>query len=174
MSQASIRYAKALLQALGTQGELDRLLPRIEAIAALDASVVGMLSDHRIPRATREKALTAALGNPAGSSVFGRLVPLLSAHRRMGEISEIFRHLLREVERRRGLVRGTVEVSHPVSQEWVRKLAADLSRDGTQVELQVEVVPALIGGYRVRLEDRIIDASVKSELIRIQKSLQAA
>ncbi|MBI2094097.1 MAG: F0F1 ATP synthase subunit delta, partial [Candidatus Omnitrophica bacterium] len=46
-------------------------------------------------------------------------------------------------------------------------------REGKSVELTSEVDPALLGGLQVRLGNRVIDASIRRQLINLRERLEA-
>jgi F-type H+-transporting ATPase subunit delta len=62
--------------------------------------------------------------------------------------------------------------ANAVDSQQVRKVAEALRRRlGLDVEVDVEIDPALVGGAVVRADDKVIDGSVKSRLQRLAGSL---
>jgi F-type H+-transporting ATPase subunit delta len=63
----------------------------------------------------------------------------------------------------------------PVSEQDVQNLADNLSRStGKTIKLDLSVDPAIIGGLKIRIGDKIIDASVTKKLEMLKKNLTAA
>ena len=174
MSKASPRYAKALLDSLGSSGELETSLTRLRELANLPDDVAALLGDSTIPVAKRESALSAALGSPSKSSVLGRFASLLAARRRLGEIGDIATSLLEQREARAGIVHGTVRAKQPLSDAQLCALEKTLSVQGSHVELSQEADSAVLGGFRIRLGSTILDATANNQLNQARRALLSA
>jgi F-type H+-transporting ATPase subunit delta len=174
MSKAAPRYAKALLDALTTSGELERTLPLLRGLAALPSEVAERLGNPTIPVARRLQALREALGSPSEQSILGRLVPLLALRRRLGEIDSIARSLLDQYEVRSGMARGVVRSRQPLTSAQVQTLEKTLSVAGTSVQLSQETDQSILGGFRVRLGSTILDATANNQLNQARRALLSA
>lgn len=174
MAKAAPRYAKALLEALSVSGRLQADLPVVQALAALPQDLAGRLADATIPAKARSSALLSAIGSPSSDSVMGRFVALLASRRRLGEVSEIAKTALAQLEARTGIVRGTVLAPSPLSPAQVQGLEAKLSTPGSKVELAQKTDPSIIGGFRVRLGDVVLDATVNNQLNQARRALLSA
>jgi F-type H+-transporting ATPase subunit delta len=174
MSKASPRYAKALLDALASAGELDSALPLLRALANLPEDVAIQLGDSTIPANARETALLSAMGSPAKSSVLGRFAALLSARRRLGEVGEVAASLLEQMEARAGIVKGTVRAGYPLTDAQLRVLEKTLSVQGSRVELTQKADPAILGGFRIRMGSTILDATANNQLNQARRALLSA
>ena len=172
MSKAAPRYAKALLDALTTSGELERTLPLLRGLAALPSEVAERLGNPTIPVARRLQALREALGSPSEQSILGRLVPLLALRRRLGEIDSIARSLLDQYEVR--MARGVVRSRQPLTSAQVQTLEKTLSVAGTSVQLSQETDQSILGGFRVRLGSTILDATANNQLNQARRALLSA
>ncbi len=63
-------------------------------------------------------------------------------------------------------------VARPLSQEQAERLRAALERQvGRQVNLQVVVDPAVVGGARVQVGDEVIEGTVAGRLAAAEKQL---
>lgn len=71
---------------------------------------------------------------------------------------------------KRVLITSAVETTDDVRQK-VKALAKDVS-EGSNVELSVKVDPDIIGGLIVQVDDKVYDASVKSQLAKIKENLK--
>lgn len=174
MANAAPRYAKALLGTLSSSGQLEKNLPLFKALAALPPDVTARLSDSTVPAAKRASALLAAMGNPSTDSVLGRFVELLAGRRRLGEISDIASALLSQHELRTGIVRGVVFAKTALTSTQVQTLQESLSRDGSKVELSQTRDDSILGGFRVRLGDTVLDATANNQLNQARRALLSA
>ncbi len=174
MAAAAPRYAKALLETLSSSGNLEKNLPLIKAMAMLPDDVVARLSDVTIPLAQRVQALLAVMGNPSTDSVLGRFVELIAQRRRLGEVAAIFASLVSQYELKTGIVRGTVFAKTPLSVIQVQTLEKSLSRTGSKVELSQSGDESILGGFRVRLGDTVLDATANNQLNQARRALLSA
>ena len=174
MAAAAPRYAKALLETLSSSGQLEKNLPLFRSLAALPSDVTTRLSDSTVSPAKRASALLAAIGNPPTDSVMGRFVGLLAGRRRLGEIADIAGALLSQHEQRTGIVRGVVFAKSALSSTQVQTLETTLSRTGSKVELSQASDDSILGGFRVRLGDTVLDATANNQLNQARRALLSA
>jgi F-type H+-transporting ATPase subunit delta len=174
MSKAAPRYAKALLDALVASGELERSLPILRGLAELPETVTGLLGDPAVSGAKRAQALRTALGSPSEESILGRLVALLSARRRLGEIASIASCLLELRETRSGLAHGVVRSRQLLSPAQVQSLERTLSTAGAKVSLSQETDPSVLGGFKVHLGHTVLDATANNQLNQARRALLSA
>lgn len=174
MAKAAPRYAKALLETLSSSGQLEQTLPLVKALAALGPELALRLSDVTVPVQKRTQALLSALGNPTPDSVMERFVSLLAQRRRLGEISEIATSFVSQFELRSGIVRGTVYAKSPLSSIQIQTLEKSLSRTGSNVELSQKSDESILGGFRVRLGDNVLDATANNQLNQARRALLSA
>lgn len=174
MAKAAPRYAKALLETLSSSGQLEKLLPLVGALAQLPRETTASLSDSTTPSAKRAQALLAAMGNPTADSVLGRFVEMLAQRRRLGEVADIATSLLAQHELKSGIVRGTVFAKSSLTSIQIQTLENALSRTGSKVELSQTGDDSIIGGFRVKLGDTILDATANNQLNQARRALLSA
>ncbi|MCB9495273.1 MAG: ATP synthase F1 subunit delta [Fibrobacteria bacterium] len=170
----SARYAKALLEALESSGSLDAALPVLASLASLPTDLVALLGNPAVPASARSAALETALGHPSKESVMGRLVSILTERRRLGLVSEIASQTIALHESRSGVVRGTVESRTPISKDALQTLERTLSTEGRRVELAARIDDSIIGGFRARLGDVLLDATANNQLSQARRALLSA
>lgn len=75
----------------------------------------------------------------------------------------------------RGEVEGTLESAHALPEADVEAVAAKVGAMlGKSVRLHAEVTPELVGGVRVLVDSRMLDASVQGRLAGLRQRLLAA
>lgn len=88
----------------------------------------------------------------------------------LGEIARTYRARALDA---RGELEGVVETASELSSEDVARLAAGLGKIvGKKLVLSVKVDEALLGGFRVRVGDRMFDASLRSQLEALGQKLK--
>ena len=101
-----------------------------------------------------------------------RLLALLAEHGRLAllpQVAALFENLRAQQEK-------TVEVSlvsaFEVSKKQAQELAAALTRKlKREVSLKTSLDPALLGGALVKVEDRVLDASLRGRLQKLSQAL---
>ena len=100
-----------------------------------------------------------------------RLVALLVKNKRLEYVKQILHRFteLYDSSRGRRLVIFRTAVPAPEMERRVKRLLED--RLGGEVVLTSEVDPALIGGFTLTIDDKLLDASVSSQLEMIRRQL---
>jgi F-type H+-transporting ATPase subunit delta len=139
------------------------MLGLVDAVVS-DENVKSRIGDPNVEERALESVILGALGERLDGQ--GRnLVQVLIQNGRLDLISEI-RTVYEDLKREHlGVVEAKIISAMPVEDEQVRQLLASLERKyGRKVNAQVEVDPELIGGARIVVGDKVIDATVRGRL----------
>lgn len=170
-SQAvSRRYARALMAvAAKALNEIDERLSQIVEALTSEPGKRLFLNPTLSQRDKRD--LVSAILDPDEGVVHNFLAVVIQ-HGRETELREISRQFHLLVLKAQGYTEATVETAQALTREQQESATAALDRFfGGRSWPNFQVVPALIGGVRVRFDDRMIDASVSGELGMIRKLL---
>ena len=107
--------------------------------------------------------------------LLGYFLELLNAKRRLGDLEQISATYHNLLDTQRGKVEVDVTVATRLSSEQLeavrQKVSAALKRDAI---VHQYVDESIIGGMVLRVEDQLIDASVKTQLAEMKKQLLAS
>jgi F-type H+-transporting ATPase subunit delta len=139
------------------------MLALVEAVVR-DEQVAARIGDPNVEEQALESFILGTLGDRLDGH--GRnLVQVLVTNGRLDllpHIRALFEELKREHE---GVLEATVISALPMSDDQVKPLLAALEKKfGRKVTAQVEVDPELIGGARIVVGDKVIDATVRGRL----------
>jgi len=168
-------YAAALFRVVARQGTdaLRECERQLHAVAELLRSHPAMLRVFERPGVTagdRQRLLAALAGELALRPEVRRLLAALEQHYRLRFVGDVAATLRDLVDRREGLVRGTVELPEAPSAAQLAALAAALGPVvGARVELAAKVRPELLAGFVVRVGSRVYDGSVRAQLQRFAR-----
>jgi F-type H+-transporting ATPase subunit delta len=173
------RYATALFELAREQKALDAVKADLERFDALLAESADLDRLVRSPVFTSEqqlKAIGAVLDKSGISGIAANFVRLVARNRRLFAIRPMiraFRHLL---ARHRGEVSADVTVAEPLSDAHLGALREALKSvtGGKDIELDVKVDPAIIGGLVVKLGSRMVDSSLRTKLNAIKFAMKEA
>lgn len=170
------RYAEALLAEAKAAQQRDETLESLQAVAALlgqSEDAARLLRNPDVEVAQKLGLLEVAL--PATHApLVHRFLELVLSMGRAESLADIIAAYGEAVDADRGLVRATVRSAHPLSAAALKRLHDALAkREGRSIELTAELDPALLGGLQVRLEDRVIDASVRRGVADLKQALMS-
>jgi F-type H+-transporting ATPase subunit delta len=166
------RYARAFYEAGQSKGTTERFAADLKLIAQalVDYPVLqSFLVNPLISRADKQSRLRAVFGGFVDTQTTNLLNLLVESGREMylSQIAQEFTSLLAKDQ---GLVDAYVESAVDMTDEQIQALSAALVTEGIKtVRCHVQVNPSIIGGLRVRIGDRVVDASIAGRLESIRE-----
>jgi len=170
------RYATALFELAAEARAIDAVEGDLAKVrAALDQS-----DDFKAlttsPVVAREAAAKAVLSTADELGVQGttrNFLGVLADNRRLGELPAIIRAFRLLAARHRGEVTAEVTSAHPLGDDQVEALKQSLrQRVGRDVNVELAVDPALLGGLVVRVGSQMIDSSIRTRLNALASAMK--
>jgi len=170
------RYAKALFELADDRKALDDVANDLRALRGL----VGESADFRrlirspvLSRIEQAKAV-AALAERAGFSVLTRnFLGVAARNRRLFVLPSVIAAYLQVLAARRGEVTAQVTAARPLTSAQTEAVNEQLRKAvGGKVAVDLRIDPSLIGGLIVKVGSRMVDASLKSKLARLQLAMK--
>jgi F-type H+-transporting ATPase subunit delta len=163
-------YAEAVFKLAREQNALAKwsdALANLDAVVG-DARVQAIISDPNVSAQQLEKLVLGVVGDSieAGVAKEARnFIQVLVQNGRLdvtSHIRELYENLKREQE---GVLEAHVISALPISDEQVKTLVAGLeTKFKRRITTKVDVDPALIGGVKIIVGDKVIDATVRGRL----------
>ena len=172
------RYAAALFDLADEQHALDQVasdLRQLRAMLGASPDLQRLVRSPVVSRAEQGRAV-AALGEAAGLSPLTRnFLGLAAQNRRLFAVPGMIDAFLQQLAARRGEVTAEVTAAQELSPAQRAALDEQLRRAvGAKVAVEVKVDPSLLGGLVVKVGSRMVDASLKSKLHRLQAAMKGA
>jgi F-type H+-transporting ATPase subunit delta len=171
------RYAAALFHLADERRLLDEVASDLRELRAMLAASGDFLRLIRSPVLSREqqgKAIEIIAERAALSLLVRNFLAVVAANRRLFAVAAIIEAFLAELAARRGEVTAQVTAAQPLSEAQREALNEQLRRSiASRVSVDVRVDPTLIGGIVVQLGSRMVDASIKSKLQRLQLAMKS-
>jgi F-type H+-transporting ATPase subunit delta len=170
------RYATALYELADEAKALDQVaadLATIKQTVAGNADLQRLTASPLVPRAQQAKAVLALLEKMGVGDLTRRFVGTVAHNRRLVQLPKIIDGFMALLAAHRGEVTATVTAAKPLSAPQTEQITAALrTAVGRKVAVAVDVDPALLGGLKVKVGSRLIDASVATKLQRLQLAMK--
>jgi len=170
------RYASAIFDLAREDGALGRLGTDIDALEGALAVSAELREVIASPLHSRDEmaATMAALGGALGlSTTTANALALMAQRRRLFVLPQMLRALRARIAEELGQITAEVTAAKALTKAQTEKLAKALSaRTGKDVQVNVVVDEALIGGLVVKLGSKMIDTSIRSRLAALQNAMK--
>jgi F-type H+-transporting ATPase subunit delta len=176
MSEAARVYAEALFDVAKEKGKLDTVVEQLGQFAdALDSDrelQVFFFSPY-FSSAEKGEGLERALSGAEPELV--NFLELLIEKQRMPEIFRIRRELEELWKRENRRIDVTVTSAVELDPEVVGKIGGEIEKQtGQKVELASRVDEDILGGVVLQVGNMVLDASIRSRLEKLRKSVATA
>lgn len=174
-SRVAKRYAVALFSLAVERN----LMEQVEADLQTVSKTLNEFPDMRrilqspvVDKEAKKAQVRQVFGASVTPIVLNFLQLLLDRHRE-NQLEAIRQEYERQADEKRGRVKGHLETAVPVAEAEVAAVEKQLGAAiGKTVQLTASVNPELLAGVRVRMGDRVYDASVRGQLERFRESLR--
>jgi F-type H+-transporting ATPase subunit delta len=173
-------WAKAFVSSLEKEGqEIQDGIETLQILASWANSLPGeLLGRSAATKLTHliQKGISAMNYAPAIDTTV-RFFALLVKKKRLHQIDSVISEVKNILDQKRGVMKIHVEKAFAREGQSDKKqydaiiAALQKHHPEARVELIERVNPALIGGYRLRMGDRVIDASIRSQLQKLEACL---
>jgi F-type H+-transporting ATPase subunit delta len=168
------RYAKALLGLAREQNAEETIGAECSQVVSVltEPTLAKVLTLPTLPLKTRKEIVEQVVTALSLQPLLGNFLRVLAENDRLNALADIERAYHRLLERALGRVRAKVRVAAPLPEDELSDLVDAFSRlTHLTVIPTVEVDPELLGGVVVEIAGRVYDASLKTQLQRMGKTL---
>lgn len=170
------RYATALYELADEAKALDQVaadLAKLKAAIAENADLQRLIASPLVPRDQQAKAVLALVGKMGLGDLTRRFVGTVARNRRLFQLPAIIDGYSALLAEHRGEVTATVTAAKPLSAPQTESVTAALrAAVGRKVAVAVNVDPKLLGGLKVKVGSRLVDASLATKLQRLQLAMK--
>ena len=169
------RYARALYKYVSEVGNVRQAaaqVRRLQEVLATTPALQQVLDDPAGVSPEQKKALfESALAPEKLLPELDRFLSMLLENRRLDLVKLVFHDFLSLCDQGEGIVRVRLVTAAPSGTLETRLQKLLQEKTGRKPVIVTEVDPALLGGFRLELEDRLLDASVRHQLETIRTEL---
>jgi len=166
------RYAQALFELALKRGEPENCRNSLNKAAdtVADGRLMDILENPRLPFEVKKAILSELLG--AMEPLAANLTSLLMTRGRLRTLGDIAKHYDRLLDRHHGILRAEVLTAVPLHDEERERfstLFSELVEHTVIIDSRVD--PSIVGGFRARIGDVLIDGSIRNALESLRKRL---
>ena len=170
------RYATALYELADEAKQLDTVasdLARVRAMIDESDELRRMINSPLISREQQAKSIDALVAQAGVGDLTRRFVRIVASNRRLFALRSIIEVFTRMLAERRGELTAEITSARPLSPQQAEAVNAALrGAVGRKVSMELNVDPKLLGGLRVKVGSRLVDASLASKLQRLQLAMK--
>ena len=172
-ARAALRYAKALMELAQEQKKATQIEAEMRSILDTiteNESLQDVLASPILKTADKESVLNELYSK--ADPLTRELFALLGRNKRVGMLGEVANQFIRLYEKLQGQDVAKVTTAVPLTLELEAKILAQLKQiTGSDVAVENEVDPSLIGGFILRVGDLEYNASVANTLANLKRDL---
>ncbi len=176
--QVDITYGNALFELALEEGKLDSLYE--EAVALIDIlmdnqELIKLLGHPQVSKEDKRKIVTETFDGKAADELTG-LIAMVVEKGHVSELISILNYFIKQVKKEKNIgvatVKSAVELTDSQKQAIEQKLIETTVYDTMEIDYSVD--KSLIGGLVIRIEDRVVDSSIKTKLENMSRTLANA
>ena len=172
------RYATALFELAREQNAIDTVkvnLDRFDALVAEIADLARLLRSPVLSADEQGRALSGVLDKVGIDGLAANFLRLVATNRRLFAALDMVKAYQALVAKHKGEVTAEVTVAEKPSEAHLAAIK-DALRAVTKKDVQVDVKvdPAIIGGLVVKLGSRMVDSSLRTKLNAIKLAMKEA
>jgi F-type H+-transporting ATPase subunit delta len=173
------RYASALFELALEEKAVDAVKQDLEQF---DAAVASSADLNRLVRSPvfgadeQLKALQAILDKAGIKGITANFLRVITTNRRLFAVRDMIRGYRTLVAKHKGDVVAQVTVAEALNDKNLDalKIAIKSVTGGKDIDLEVKVEPAIIGGLIVKIGSRMVDSSLRTKLNAIKFAMKEA
>lgn len=169
-------YAGALFELAVEENKVDELVAQAIAILKIfedDKDFMKFMNHPQIDKEEKIKLIDSAFSKNASDEITG-FIKVIVEKDRFGQIVDIFKEFVHEIREYKGI--GEAYVSTPMPLTEIQKSDIKdklLATTGyKEIDLKCSIDESLIGGMVIRIGDRIVDSSIKRQLVNLKTELK--
>ena len=172
------RYATALFELALEANAVEAVkadLDRFDALVAESADLNRLVRSPVFSAEEQVQALSVVLDRVGISGLAANFFKLVAANRRLFAVHDMIKAFRALIAQHKGEATAAVTVAEPLKDAHVDALRGALkSVTGKDVDLDIKIDPAILGGLVVKLGSRMVDSSLRTKLNGIKHAMKEA
>jgi len=168
--QASLagRYALALFDLARENRQIDAVaasLATLRRALAASEDLRTLISSPLVGREEQARGVGAVIGSLGLDLLTGNFVGVLAQNRRLSQLPNVIRAFGLLAAQHRGEITAEVTSARPLDEDQIAAIRQQLrTRIGRDINVDLSVDPAILGGLVVKVGSQMIDSSIRTKL----------
>jgi F-type H+-transporting ATPase subunit delta len=174
ISLVSVRYAKALFKLGIEKGILDKLYQDINLLLMQCNEQPGFceLISSPVVKPSKKKTLFKEIFGKAVHIYTLNFINIVIDNNRTGILTSSFRSFIDLYKKHKGIKTATLYSAFEMDNAYIEKIKKLLKKElGKNLELEVIVKKDLLGGFILKVDDKMVDASIIGKLKQVRDHL---
>ena len=173
------RYAGALFELALEEKAVDAVkadLEQFDALVAANPDLARLVRSPVFGADEQLKALSAILDKAGIKGIAANFLRVITGNRRLFAVRQMIRGFRALVARHKGEVSAQITVAEKLSDHNLDALKSALKSvtGGKDIDFDVKIEPAIIGGLIVKVGSRMVDSSLRTKLNAIKFAMKEA
>ncbi len=173
------RYANALFELALEEKALDAVksdLDKFDTLIADNPDLARLVRSPVYGADEQLKALSAILDKVGIGGLAANFLRVITTNRRLFAVRDMIRAFRALVAKHRGEVSAEVTVAETLNSSNLEALKSALKSvtGGKDIDLDIKIDPAIIGGLVVKIGSRMVDSSLRTKLNAIKFAMKEA
>ena len=174
LSLVSVRYAKALFKLSVEKGVVEEVYKDIQLLSEHyeDSDDFRLFVLSPVVKAEKKKALLKTVFEDAVNPIIMGILNLIIDNNREEILDAVFRSFSDFYKTEKNIKTATLYSAFEMDKEFQNEIKLLVAKElNCEVELSVIVKTELLGGFILKVDDKMVDASILGKLKRVRKHL---
>ncbi len=173
--QVDTTYGNALFELASEENILDELYGEVTELVAVlkdNEELIKLLNHPQIEKNEKKKLIENIFGERVSDEITGLMIMVVEKGH-VTSLTDIFDYFIRQVKKAKNIGVATVTSAIPLNDAMRKSVEKRLleTTHYASMEIDYKVDKSLIGGLVIRIEDRVVDSSIKTKLANMSKTL---
>lgn len=176
--QVDITYGNALFELALEESKLDSLYEEAASLIAIlndNQELIKLLNHPQVSKEEKKNIVTNTFDGRVSDELTG-LIAMVVEKGHVAQLVSILNYFVKQVKKEKNIgvatVKSAVELSEAQKKAIEQRLIETTVYDTMEIDYSVD--KALIGGLVIRIEDRVVDSSIKTKLENMSRTLANA
>ena len=171
------RWSSAFIAVMGENADegLVCLRALVPPIRAIPGALFGYADSRKLEKLLLESADASEFSQTCAMYVI-RFIVMLVEKNLLRHIDLVMQRIEDQLDRQNGVLAVTAELTSAMEGTFEEELRRQIMEHtgAVQIKLKTRLAPELLGGYRIRIGEFYIDASLKGQMERMKADLETA
>ncbi len=176
--QVDITYGNALFELAVEENIMDSLYEEVIQLTDIlkdNYDIIRLLSHPRIEKSEKKGIIENTFGDRVSDELTGLMVMVVEKGH-INSLIDIFNYFIKQVKKAKNIglaqVTSAIELSDSQKAAIEKRLIETTTYNTMEIDYSVD--KSLIGGLVIRIEDRVVDSSIRTRLDSMSKTLANA